>query len=44
MRLVIVLVAAVVAIYLLTRPRPECPGRWYEPEDGYGPGDMPPPP
>ena len=40
-------VAAVIALILslaaliLTRPRPEIPAHWTEPEDGYAPGELP---
>lgn len=33
----IVIVSSAIGIVLLTRPRPEAPGHWYEPEDGVEP-------
>jgi hypothetical protein len=32
---------AVIILHRLTRPRPEAPGHWQEPEDGYAPGELP---
>ena len=35
------IILAAIALYLLTRPRPEAPGHWYEPENGLEPGELP---